>query len=385
MTDKPYKVAAEGHGEVSVLRRRSGLEGRQVDSGRRSAWPGNRAVVHHIFASPCRPSTRLARNQAIWATASSPIWAATDVRLIAGAAPGTPPFAGHKGMATQRHGRHQAALPDALHAQRFAAGGPHLRRLLVRQAGGGEARASDIGMAINVAFAIPPGADNFPVESQHRFAKDALLLSHDAAHAPARQVVPLRAAISRRHERETILDVPGYDFNWQVTYNLAKPKFIPAGTTMHCLAHFDNSEENLANPDPGATVRWGDQTWEEMMIGWFNQTTDVFPEDVAGSPSRAQRFAKYPPVKPQRLGTILSRTAQRALESDENMAKLAFRLEKETPQVDRICASVVEDGQVRFVQVSQPWSSTRRSVATAARSRPKTQAWRNTQPATSRS
>ncbi len=154
--------------------------------------------------------------------------------------------------------------------------------------------------------------------------------------------------------KETILNVPGYDFNWQVTYDLAKPKFVPAGTVMQCLAHFNNSESNLANPDPGATVRWGDQTWEEMMIGWFNQTTDVFPEDVAGSPSRAERFAKYPPVKPQRLGTILSRAAQRALESDENMAKLAFRLEKETPQVDRICASVVEDGQVRFVRVWQP-------------------------------
>jgi hypothetical protein len=50
---------------------------------------------------------------------------------------------------------------------------------------------------------------------------------------------------------------------------LAEPKRLPKGTTMHCTAYFDNSADNVANPDPSETVRWGDQTWEEMMIGWF--------------------------------------------------------------------------------------------------------------------
>jgi hypothetical protein len=50
----------------------------------------------------------------------------------------------------------------------------------------------------------------------------------------------------------------------------SEPKHLPQGTTLHCTAHFDNSADNPANPDPTKPVRWGDQTWEEMMIGWFD-------------------------------------------------------------------------------------------------------------------
>jgi len=68
---------------------------------------------------------------------------------------------------------------------------------------------------------------------------------------------------------EILLDVPRYDFNWQITYELAEPKRLPAGTKLKCTAHFDNSENNPANPDPGDTVKFGPQTWHEMMIGWY--------------------------------------------------------------------------------------------------------------------
>jgi hypothetical protein len=69
--------------------------------------------------------------------------------------------------------------------------------------------------------------------------------------------------------KELLLDVPRYDFNWQTHYNLAEPKLLPAGARLHCIAHFDNSPANLANPDPSKNVRWGDQTWEEMMLGYY--------------------------------------------------------------------------------------------------------------------
>ena len=64
--------------------------------------------------------------------------------------------------------------------------------------------------------------------------------------------------------------MPQYDFNWQHRYRFAKPLWLPKGTTIHCEAHFDNSAENPANPDPSKPVTWGDQTWEEMMIGFIN-------------------------------------------------------------------------------------------------------------------
>ncbi len=75
---------------------------------------------------------------------------------------------------------------------------------------------------------------------------------------------------SANGRKETVLDVPHYDFNWQTSYRLAEPLSIPAGSLMHVVAHYDNSENNLNNPNPKATVRWGEQTWDEMLIGYFD-------------------------------------------------------------------------------------------------------------------
>ncbi|MCA9258610.1 MAG: EF-hand domain-containing protein, partial [Planctomycetales bacterium] len=70
--------------------------------------------------------------------------------------------------------------------------------------------------------------------------------------------------------RSTLLDVPRYDFNWQTAYCLTPALPLPQGTRIHCSARFDNSEANWNNPDPTQTVHWGDQTWDEMMIGYFH-------------------------------------------------------------------------------------------------------------------
>ena len=67
-----------------------------------------------------------------------------------------------------------------------------------------------------------------------------------------------------------LLDVPAFDFGWQSTYALAAPRMLPAGSVLACEATFDNSAANPANPDPSAAVRWGEQTWEEMMIGFVD-------------------------------------------------------------------------------------------------------------------
>lgn len=73
--------------------------------------------------------------------------------------------------------------------------------------------------------------------------------------------------------KETLLDIPRYDFNWQTEYRLRKPIYLPEGCNILCEAVFDNSEDNLNNPDPSQTVRWGDQTYQEMMIGYFHIAT----------------------------------------------------------------------------------------------------------------
>ena len=73
-----------------------------------------------------------------------------------------------------------------------------------------------------------------------------------------------------------MLNVPKYDFNWQTSYQLAEPKFMPKGSTLKVIAHYDNSSANRYNPDPTQKSAWGDQTWEEMLIGYYG-TLDAPP------------------------------------------------------------------------------------------------------------
>ncbi|MFL6274732.1 MAG: hypothetical protein ACJ74G_05920, partial [Blastocatellia bacterium] len=73
---------------------------------------------------------------------------------------------------------------------------------------------------------------------------------------------------------KTILRVPRYDFNWQTRYEFKEPVAAPRGSRLECVAHFDNSTKNKWNPDATKVVRWGQQTWEEMMIGFVGFTLD---------------------------------------------------------------------------------------------------------------
>ncbi|HHM12938.1 MAG TPA: hypothetical protein ENJ16_05245 [Planctomycetaceae bacterium] len=69
-------------------------------------------------------------------------------------------------------------------------------------------------------------------------------------------------------KRRRLLNIPYYDFNWQTDYWLEKPLQVPRGSRLHVEAHFDNSADNPNNPAPEKWVRWGEQTWDEMMIGY---------------------------------------------------------------------------------------------------------------------
>jgi hypothetical protein len=71
---------------------------------------------------------------------------------------------------------------------------------------------------------------------------------------------------------ETLLNVPGYQFAWQSLYRLAEPKALPAGTVIRVTAGYDNSIWNPSNPDPFQSVYFGEQTADEMLIGYLNIT-----------------------------------------------------------------------------------------------------------------
>jgi peroxiredoxin/mono/diheme cytochrome c family protein len=122
---------------------------------------------------------------------------------------------------------------------------------------------------LNRTFVIPAGAKNHRVECATVFKKDAMLLNF-MPHMHLRGKSFEYRAVYPDGRREILLSIPRYDFSWQTYYQLAEPVYLPAGTRIECTAYFDNSAENLNNPDPTKPVRWGDQTWEEMMIGWMD-------------------------------------------------------------------------------------------------------------------
>lgn len=124
--------------------------------------------------------------------------------------------------------------------------------------------------AVNLRFSIPPGAANHAVTATlpEKLPECELLSFSPHMHVRGKSFKYTIMYPDRR--REVVLDIPHYDFNWQTEYRLASPIKVPAGTRMRCDAAFDNSDGNLNNPDSKAWVSWGDQTYEEMMIGYFH-------------------------------------------------------------------------------------------------------------------
>ncbi len=128
--------------------------------------------------------------------------------------------------------------------------------------------------ASNRDFVIPAGAPNHEVRASYTLLENVHLLSL-TPHMHFRGKDFRYTAIYPDGRREPLLSVPYYDFNWQNVYRLAEPKFLPKGTRIECLAHFDNSKDNPLNPDPTKDVRWGDQSWDEMMIGYLDYCIDL--------------------------------------------------------------------------------------------------------------
>jgi len=132
------------------------------------------------------------------------------------------------------------------------------------------------GNAINTSFVIPAGAGNHEVRATTTFKEDVYLYSM-MPHMHVRGKDFTYTVVYPDGRSEIVLRVPKYNFDWQLDYELQKPLFLPQGSRIDCVAHFDNSLMNKFNPDPTATVRWGDQTWEEMMIGWYTTVRSLDP------------------------------------------------------------------------------------------------------------
>ncbi|SIO33705.1 Peroxiredoxin [Singulisphaera sp. GP187] len=123
--------------------------------------------------------------------------------------------------------------------------------------------------AINYQFRIPPKAADYPVTAEHRFNQDYILYAL-LPHMHLRGKSFRYEAVYPDGRREVLLDVPRYEFDWQNAYVLDEPKAMPEGTIMRCLARFDNSADNPNNPDPSRVVTFGEQTNDEMLVGYMD-------------------------------------------------------------------------------------------------------------------
>jgi Copper type II ascorbate-dependent monooxygenase, C-terminal domain len=125
----------------------------------------------------------------------------------------------------------------------------------------------------NDHFVIPPGAPDYRVEARGTLPNDATLLSF-FPHMHLRGKHFDYNIIHADHSIESLLRVD-YHFHWQMSYQLAYPRRLPAGTELQAVGRFDNSRGNMHNPDPDASVVWGEQTSDEMMVGFFDVAVDA--------------------------------------------------------------------------------------------------------------
>lgn len=211
--------------------------------------PGNRSVVHHIIVFYREPGKKM-----------SPVW-------IAATAPGADPVSMPEGM-----------------GRKIPKGSELVWQMHYTPTGKEEIDQSEIAFTFckekpsknvqtygiaNTTFLIPPFSGSHEVISKVPVTRDSVILAF-FPHMHLRGKDFQFQALFPDGRKEILLSVPHYDFNWQHTYRLKDPLRLPKGSTIQCVAHYDNSALNPANPSPWKPVFWGEQTWNEMMIGYID-------------------------------------------------------------------------------------------------------------------
>ncbi|MFP6670417.1 MAG: redoxin domain-containing protein, partial [Pirellulaceae bacterium] len=240
---RSYRVPAEGVVRYQYFRIDPGFkEDKWIQAA--ELLPGNRAVVHHILAFARAPGGRSGSG-------------GLDGFLV-----------------SYVPGLRARPFPEGM-AKRIAAGSELIFQVHYTPIGSAQLDLSKIGLvfadpekvkyevkttsAAQRSLRIPPGEENYRVTAVSRSSREEALLLGFMPHMHVRGKSFRYEAMARDGSREILIDVPKFDFNWQTSYRLTEPLKLAAGTRIHCIAHFDNSQFNLNNPDPTKTVRWGDQ------------------------------------------------------------------------------------------------------------------------------
>ncbi len=127
----------------------------------------------------------------------------------------------------------------------------------------------DSRSAYTLQFAIPPGDPHYQIKAKYKFQQPGELISL-FPHSHLRGNVWKMELEDKDGQLTPLLDVPHYDFNWQGTYRFKTPVHVEPGMALVATAWYDNSANNPNNPDPKKTVHFGEQTYDEMMFGFFD-------------------------------------------------------------------------------------------------------------------
>lgn len=244
--------------------------------------PTDRAVVHHIIAFIREPKSNWFRGEPVGQffvapqvkTKEQPDTSALPSDFLVGYAPGQPAEILRPGEA-----KLIKAGSDIIFQVHYTPNGHPTRdqtRLGIVFAKQPPAERVLTLSATNGTFLIPPGDPDYRVDATFEVGTQVKLSGlHPHMHGRGKDF--LYKLVYPTGESQIILSVPHYNWHWQNWYTLQEPILLPKGTKIECIAHFDNSPNNPDNADPKRAVGWGEQSWDEMMIGFFNL---VFPADM---------------------------------------------------------------------------------------------------------
>lgn len=314
MASRPFKVPASGDVRYQYFLADPGFD-KDVWVNGMEIVPGNRAVVHHVLVFLRDKNDKSGRDLH------------GERSFLAGYVPGT----------------RVDFMPEGM-AKRIPSGSQLVFQVHYTPIGTEQTDLSKIGFwymdstkithevqttsAVQTAFRIPPRADNYRTTALLPEALPECQLLSMSPHMHLRGKAFRYTVIAPSGKREIVLDIPQYDFNWQTEYRLQIPQALEEGSRIYCEATFDNSDKNLNNPNPDATVTWGDQTYEEMMIGYFHIAVAIDPNTGKGielPPKKAGRSS------PREMFDFLDIDGDGKLRKEqvpENLKKVFDRLDK---------------------------------------------------------
>lgn len=226
--------------------------------------PGNRQVVHHVIL------------YANWPGAAD--YGSGRGAFFVGWAPGSSALHYPEGVAKRLPAN--AELTFELHYTTNGSEQTDQSEIALYLADGTPQRSAETRQAVEMNLNIPPGEAEARHTATYAFTKPATIYGL-FPHMHFRGKWMRYELLLPNGKRETLLHVPRYDFLWQFSYYLEEPRHVPAGSWLLVSGAFDNSARNPANPDPNRRVVFGEQSWDEMFIGFFEAADDPEPAKTA--------------------------------------------------------------------------------------------------------